>query len=159
MSDKNLRNKIIRLAHAKPELRKDLLPLLQTKKVAYEEKQVKELGAAIAGSENGKAIYEYAVQNLMKALRHILKTPTTKKLLNDFKKGFQQGNSRLSLEKAAEEMGKTLGGRPAVAIALSNALIKGNEKSAGRVLTKAYDKAQADVDDWASVIYDDDGLY
>ena len=31
MSDKNLRNKLIRLAHAKPELRKDLLPLLNNK--------------------------------------------------------------------------------------------------------------------------------
>ena len=29
MSDKNLRNKIIRLAHDQPELRKDLLPLLK----------------------------------------------------------------------------------------------------------------------------------
>jgi len=29
MSDKNLRNKIIRLAHQNPELRKDLLPLLK----------------------------------------------------------------------------------------------------------------------------------
>ena len=32
MSDKSLRNKIIRLAHANPELRKDLLPLLNNKK-------------------------------------------------------------------------------------------------------------------------------
>ena len=31
MSDKSLRSKIIRLAHAKPELRKDLLPLLTKK--------------------------------------------------------------------------------------------------------------------------------
>lgn len=30
MSDKTLRNKIIRLAHAQPKLRKDLLPLLKT---------------------------------------------------------------------------------------------------------------------------------
>ena len=29
MSDENLRNKLIRLAHKKPELRKDLLPLLK----------------------------------------------------------------------------------------------------------------------------------
>lgn len=34
MSDKELRNKIIRLAHTKPELRKDLLPLLKEVKVA-----------------------------------------------------------------------------------------------------------------------------
>lgn len=33
MSDKNLRNKLIRLAHQNPELRKDILPLL-TEKVA-----------------------------------------------------------------------------------------------------------------------------
>lgn len=31
MSDKNLRNKLIRLAHKKPELRKHLLPLLSNK--------------------------------------------------------------------------------------------------------------------------------
>lgn len=31
MSDNNLRNKLIRIAHANPELRKDLLPLIQKK--------------------------------------------------------------------------------------------------------------------------------
>ena len=36
MSEKSLRSKIIRLAHSKPELRKDLLPLLTNKK-AYKD--------------------------------------------------------------------------------------------------------------------------
>ena len=34
MSDKNLRNKLIRLAHSNPELRKDLLPLIEKKSSA-----------------------------------------------------------------------------------------------------------------------------
>ena len=65
----------------------------------------------------------------------------------------------MSLDQAAKEMGSTLGGQPATANALSKALLKGKEKSAGRALASAYDKAQKREDEWAEVIYDDDGLY
>lgn len=36
----NLRKKLIRLAHAKPELRKDILPLLTPKKAGYDAKGI-----------------------------------------------------------------------------------------------------------------------
>ena len=162
---KDLRNKLIRLAHAKPELRKDLLPLLQTKKADhtkkadYDLKIVSNLGAAIAESENAQVIFEESMKNLKYALQHYLSYPSTKGLFAAFKKGFESGKSRMSLDQAAKEMGSTLGGQPATANALSKALLKGKEKSAGRALASAYDKAQKREDEWAEVIYDDDGLY
>lgn len=50
MSDNNLRNKVIRLAHQKPELRKDLLPLLKEARL-----HDKALALRIQNSKAGKA--------------------------------------------------------------------------------------------------------
>lgn len=53
MSDKELRNKIIRLAHAKPELRPHLLPLVQ--KVAISESQVYDVVESFRGKPPAEA--------------------------------------------------------------------------------------------------------
>lgn len=52
MSDKELRSKLIRLAHDKPEIRKDLLPLLIGNRVLAKAKTSRDLLSDLATLEN-----------------------------------------------------------------------------------------------------------
>ena len=148
-----LRNKLIRLAHSKPELREHLLPLLSKK--AYGEqipKGLYQIGASLQDHPQGKAMVDEMAKAFQSFPKHA--SAYAVQLLKGFK-----GGRPISLEKAAKELGDVSGGQPAAQNVVGRILSKYGEKSAARVLRSAYDKAQEVIDEDHYMVYDDDDDY
>ena len=152
MSD--LRNKLIRLAHAKPELRKDLLPLLAKK--AYGEgipEGLKLVGKAFSVHPNGAAMLADLEAGLKEGMRGGKQLGAWMKALTD---GYKRGGSTLSLEGAAEYLGSVSGGMPVAWAWLDKVLKKHGEMKAKQKAEDAYRTDQWRVDEDHYGMYWDD---